>query len=105
MNELSQKVYLQFDPPTEEAPASDRERLREALRGAGYGDCQVPLHVLRKLYPACRAGHGITVTLVWKEGIAVVADLETGDTVRQHFGLAVDYGSTTVHMQMVDLNA
>ncbi len=104
MNELSQKVYLQFDPPTEDAPVSDKERLREALRDKGYGDSQLSLNALRKLYPACRGDRGITITLVWKEDTAVVVDVEAGDIVRQHFGLAVDYGSTTVYMQLVDLN-
>ncbi len=35
----------------------------------------------------------------------VVTDVEPGDTTAHHYGLAVDYGSTTIVMQLVDLNS
>ncbi len=105
MKGLSEKRYLHLDIPTEEAPISDRERLRKSLQSLGYENVQIPLHVLRKLYPMCRGEHGATVTLVFEDGVPVAVDLEAGDTTAQHYGLAVDYGSTTVHMQLVDLRS
>ena len=33
-----------------------------------------------------------------------MTDVEAGDTRQMHYGLAVDYGSTTIVMQLVDLN-
>jgi enamine deaminase RidA (YjgF/YER057c/UK114 family) len=35
----------------------------------------------------------------------MVVDVEAGDTRNHHYGLAVDYGSTTMIMQLVDLNS
>ncbi len=105
MKQLCEKVYLHLEPPTEDVPISDQRRLLDALELRGIDKAQVPLSILRKLYPACREDAGITVTLVWKEETAVVVDLEPGDTTHHHYGLAVDYGSTTVLMQLVDLNS
>lgn len=43
--------------------------------------------------------------LVHRETDWVVMDVEAGDRTAQHYGLAVDYGSTTIVMQLVDLNS
>ncbi len=102
---LSEKVFLHLDTPTEDAPINDQQRLQAALLDLGYESIQIPLHILQKLYPLCRRETGITATLVFREGAAVVAQIEPGDTTAQHYGLAVDYGSTTIHMQLVDLRS
>ena len=106
MEQFSKKEYLSLRMPTEEIPVSDHRRIELALNTLGYTAVVFPLKVLRKLYPLCRnAGFDITVTLVHRESDWVVTDVEAGDTTAHHFGLAVDYGSTTVIMQLVDLNS
>ena len=106
MEKFSEKVYLRLEMPTEEAAVSDEKRIRLALEVLGYAPVQIPLAVLRKLYPLCRvAGFDITVTLVRRDGDWVVTDVESGDTRQHHYGLAVDYGSTTIIMQLVDMNS
>ena len=50
-------------------------------------------------------GYGITVTLVYRETDWVVTAVEPGDRRDCHYGLAVDYGSTTIVMQLVDMNS
>ncbi len=105
MTGLSEKVFLHLDTPTEDAPISDQQRLQAGLLALGYESVQIPLHILQKLYPICRQEAGITATLVFREGDTVVAQIEPGDTTAQHYGLAVDYGSTTIHMQLVDLRS
>ena len=102
MNSISKKEYLRLAMPTEETPISDHTRLVQELQARGYGQVTVPLEVVRKLYPLCRDG-AITVTLVHREFDWVVTDVEIGDTTEYSYGLAVDYGSTTIVMQMVDL--
>ena len=104
MNPFSEKVYLHLREPTEEAPLSDQKRLCQALAERGYENVTVPLHVLRGLYPMCREG-AVTVTLVYRERDWVVTSIEPGDGRQRQYGLAVDYGSTTIIMQMVDLNS
>ena len=77
-----------------------------ALETLGYDHVTMPLRVIRKLYPMCRdANFDITVSLVQRETDWVVTDVEPGDRRQYHYGLAVDYGSTTIVMQLVDLNS
>ena len=106
MEGFSKKEYLSLKMPTEETPISDHKRLELALNALGYEQVTFPLRVLRRLYPLCRnAGFDVTLTLVHREYDWVVTAVEAGDTTAQHYGLAVDYGSTTVVMQLVDLNS
>ena len=37
------------------------------------------------------------MTLVPRKGDCLVTDVENGDKTQEHYGLAVDYGSTTIH--------
>lgn len=106
MERFSEKVFLQLKMPTEEVPVSDEKRIRLALETLGYHPVLIPLGILRKLYPLCRqADFDITVTLVRREYDWAVADVEPGDTRQHHYGLAVDYGSTTIVMELVDMNS
>ena len=106
MERFSEKVYLSLKMPTEEVALSDEKRIRLALEALGYQHVQIPLAIMRNLYPLCRdAGFDITVTLVRRDADWVVTDVEPGDTRQHHYGLAVDYGSTTIVMQLVDMNS
>ena len=106
MEKFSVKEYLRLKMPTEEVAVSDHKRIELALNTLGYEQVTFPLPALRKLYPLCReAGFDITVTLVHREFDWVVTDVEAGDTTAHHYGLAVDYGSTTIVMQLVDLGS
>lgn len=104
MDTLSRKVYIEPAAPTEEDARGDRERILEALPKE-YGGAVMPLSVMRMLYPMCReSGWKLTVTLGWNGNCWEVLMVEPQDTTHRHYGLAVDYGSTTVVMQVVDLN-
>lgn len=106
MEAISKKEYLSLKMPTEALPVSDQKRIELALQTLGYAQVEIPLAVLRKLYPLCReAGFDVTVTLVHREYDWVVTDVEAGDTRAHHYGLAVDYGSTTIVMQLLDLSS
>jgi len=104
MNALSEKIFLQLKSPTEEESLGDQARIRLALETLGYEPVFFPLSVLRSLYPLCRnADFDITVTLVRRESDWAVVQVEAGDTRQHHYGLAVDYGSTTIVMALVDM--
>ena len=106
MEACSKKEYLCLELPTQDDSVSDQKRIQQALNARGYAPVTFPLKVLRKLYPYCRdAGFDITVTLVHREYDWVVTDVEAGDTRAHQYGLAVDYGSTTIVMQLVDLGS
>lgn len=92
--------------PNEEDTVSDHKRIQNALRELGYSHVSFPLHILRSLYPMCRdCGFAITVTLVYRQTDWVVTAVEPGDQTHTHYGLAVDYGSTTIAMQLVDMRS
>ncbi len=106
MKAFSEKIYLSLKMPTENAPVSDQKRILLALETLGYENVSMPLAVLRKLYPLCRnANFDITVTLVHRENDWAVVDVEAGDTTAHHYGLAVDYGSTTIVMELIDIHS
>jgi len=106
MDHFSKKEYFSLTMPTEDIPVSDQKRIELALNALGYAPVVMPLQVLQKLYPLCRdANFDITATLVHREQDWVVTDIESGDQTASHYGLAVDYGSTTVIMELVDLNS
>ncbi len=106
MGNFSEKVFLQLDMPTDQDSVSDQLRIQDALAARGFEPVTVPLHIVRRLYPMCRdQGFQITATLVFREQDWVMVDVEPGDTRAHHYGLAVDLGSTTVVMELVDMTS
>ena len=105
MASICKKEYLLLAPPSEDAPVSDQQRIRLALEERGYENVTFPLSVLGKLYPLCREHDNLTVTLVFRETGWVITNIEAGDQRSCHYALAVDYGSTTIVMRLVDVNS
>ena len=107
MNGLSQKRYLELPLPTEDAPRSDQQRILDSLAAAGVEEwVHIPVHILRELYPLLdNAKWKITVSLAWNGENWEMVEIEEGDTTAQHYGLAVDLGSTTVVARLLDCNS
>lgn len=99
---LSQKIYLEMSAPTEEDSISYQERILNQLKKQGI-EAVLSLSVLRTLYPVCDKGEWkVTLSLSYDGGRWQGVRLEPGDTRASHYGLAVDLGSTSVVMQLVD---
>ena len=107
MNGLSQKQYLELPLPTEDDPRSDQQRILDSLAAAGVEErVHIPVHILRELYPLLdNAKWKITVSLAWNGDNWEMVEIEEGDTTAQHYGLAVDLGSTTVVAKLLDCNS
>ena len=104
MKAMSEKVYLVLQPPTEEDSRSSAKRILDGLKDR-FGKVQIPVRVLRKLYPLCqKAGWKLTVSLAQNGSGWTMVNIEPGDTTATHYGLAVDLGSTTVVMDLVDIH-
>lgn len=102
MEGLSRKLYLQLPVPSEEDSASYQERILHALQEKGI-EARLSWKVLRKLYPVCdESDWKVTVSLAYDGMGWQAVDIEVGDTQASHYGIAVDLGSTTVVMQLVD---
>ena len=107
MNGLSRKIYLKLPLPTEDDPRSDQQRILDSLAVAGVEErVHIPVHILRQLYPLLdNAKWKITVSLAWNGENWEMVEIEEGDTTAQHYGLAVDLGSTTVVARLLDCNS
>ena len=107
MHGLSQKRYLELPLPTEDDPRSDQQRILDSLAAAGVEErVHIPVHILRELYPLLdNAKWKITVSLAWNGDNWEMVEIEKGDTTAQHYGLAVDLGSTTVVARLLDCNS
>ncbi len=102
---LAVKWLLQVEPPRLESGLSDLDRLTRAIQHDwGPRAVEYSLLGIRKLADTSRAAGGqVTTTLVRDSGRFHVIDIEPGDTTLRHFAIAVDVGTTTVAVQLIDL--
>lgn len=84
---------------------SDYDRVKKAV--TSYLDCQdvhIPINLLKTLPEAVREDEGrATATYFENEGTAGIIDIQSGDK-KARFGIAVDIGTTTVAVQLVDMD-
>ena len=98
---FSYKRCFSLDPPGRDDFRADQERILDALKPL---DASMPLSVMRKLYPLVSdAGYRVTVTLCPGRNGLEVTRVEPGDTTGSLYGLALDIGSTTLEMELVDM--
>lgn len=99
---FSEKRFLRLPKPTKEDFRGDRERILDALKPM---NAAMTLEAMRSLYPlVSQADYAVTVTLCpGNTGMEVIC-VEPGDTTQRLYGLALDIGSTTLEMELVDMN-
>jgi len=102
---LVAKVYLELIEPTLSDNISDIDRVvRELHRKLPYKDYEITLDCLRSLADTLRNNSWkVTATVGKHNGLGRVLRIEGGDTTGRHYGIAVDVGTTTVVVQLVDL--
>jgi len=101
---LTQKIFLQITPPDERNNLADKDRIVNWLKDKYHLKVLFPYQLLHKIYPLCRESNWeITVTLCYVGDNWQLLNLEKGDTSNKHYGVAVDVGSTTIVMQLIDL--
>ncbi len=93
------KYFLEVEAPDIVSPHSLFDKLVENL---GSRHLDIPVEVLNALGRTLAKGrHKVTVTVYREKEILAV---EPGNTIDQNFGLAVDIGTTTLVMDLVDVN-
>ncbi len=102
---LCRKVQLALEAPTLTENASDLTRLQAELRQKT--ECKelvIGLPVLQELAEALRREDWkVTVTLACMNGISEIVKVEPGHVGNDGYGLAIDIGTTTVVVHVVDL--
>jgi uncharacterized 2Fe-2S/4Fe-4S cluster protein (DUF4445 family) len=93
------KIFISYIAPREREVIADWDAVTATFPG-WFQHVRLPLHWLRQLPSYIRAEQGLTVVIAGHE----VIGLEEGDTTAQHYGVAIDIGSTTVVGFLIDLN-
>ena len=100
------RVYLEINPPTIDDNISDYERLRRALDEKGFDASHLHMSymMLSKLPHVLReGGWKVTVSVFNVTEVLEVLDIFPGDATRTRYGAAVDIGTTTVVVYLVDM--
>ncbi len=100
------RVYLEISPPTIDDNISDYERLRRALDKAGFDASHLHMSymMLSKLPHVLREGDWkVTVSVFNVTVVLEVLDIFPGDATKRRYGAAVDIGTTTVVVYLVDM--
>ena len=107
LDPLCRQFYVEMQPPGLLENASDLQRLRTALgKNVGKGDLGVSLDVLRRLAETVRKGDwNVTATVADFDTQPQLVAVEPGKERQSHLGLAVDVGTTTIVVYLIDLNS
>ena len=103
MKPMVQKRYLELPLPNEEDKRADLDRLRAALEPE-FGKVSVDYYVLlRDLHVIRDAQYQVTAVLGWLEGWKLLG-IQPRNTQECCYALACDLGSTTIAVQLLDMN-
>jgi uncharacterized 2Fe-2S/4Fe-4S cluster protein (DUF4445 family) len=100
------RVYLDLAPPTIDDNIADFERVRRALDNAGFSAGHVHMNylILSKLARVLREGQWkVTVSVFCFSEVLEVLDIFPGNATKTRYGAAVDIGTTTVVVYLVDM--
>ena len=100
------RIYLDITPPTIDDNIADMERVRRALEGAGFSAVNLHMNymMLSKLPHVLREGNWkVTASLFSVGEVLEVLDIFPGNVTKQRYGAAVDIGTTTVVVYLVDM--
>ncbi|MCR4434781.1 MAG: ASKHA domain-containing protein [Clostridiales bacterium] len=104
MNPICQKLHLELGNTDLADNINDLDRVKAVLATQyGIKNPNISLDVLRRLPTAIREGNWeITLTVSRVKGITEIIDVEPGKSERPLYGMAVDIGTTTVVVYLVN---
>ncbi|MFO7840019.1 MAG: ASKHA domain-containing protein [Desulfosalsimonadaceae bacterium] len=104
---MLEKVPMELSPPTLDDSVSDLDRLKRGLRqkGVDTGRLNIGLKVMRELAARMRDQNWrVTASIKHKACSSEVVAVEPGDTTSSSLGLAIDIGTTTIVVYLVNLS-
>jgi len=104
---LARQVSVALAEATVAENLSDEERLRAALaEHLDEAPLQITADAFRRLGPAARSQDGqVTATLSWERGAWLLTDVAPGAKADAPLGAAIDVGTTTIVVHLVDLES
>ncbi|UCE06731.1 MAG: DUF4445 domain-containing protein [bacterium] len=105
-NPLPKKFNISVAEPQLEDGLSDIDRLTRTIqKEIGEKEIIYPLSIIRNVADTLRAESGnVTITAVDEKNRLNVVEIVSGDHTDQHHGVAIDIGTTTVAVQLIDLS-
>jgi uncharacterized 2Fe-2S/4Fe-4S cluster protein (DUF4445 family) len=101
------KKRVELQPPSLQDSSSDLDRLARGLRMLGHDTerMSLGLEVMRKLPAALRdGGWKVTASIVQKRYANEIVDIEPGGAERRSLGVAIDVGTTSIVVYLVDMS-
>ena len=101
------KKYLELTRPNIENNMSDLQRIIQALKKEySYESLEVDFKSIKYIPDTLRRSDWkVTVLIQEKEGyVPKIIGIEEGDSRDKHYAIAVDIGTTTLYVQLLDLN-
>lgn len=102
---LVRKIYLELPAPTLDDNITDIARVsRELRRKIGWHSYDISFNCLKNLSNMLRDHDWkVTATVVKNKDRYRIQNIEPGNRTRHNYGIAVDVGTTTVVVQLIDL--
>ena len=105
-NSTSKHLNVTIPEAMLDAPVSDWQRLKNIItQQTGIEKMDCCLVVLRKLPQLLKLSNSLSVSLARYNDYWQIIDLTTDDAPRDNLGVAVDIGTTTVALILVDMNS
>ncbi|MGL5712709.1 MAG: corrinoid activation/regeneration protein AcsV [Paraclostridium sp.] len=106
LNSNVSKCYVELDEPNLDDNISDVDRLGRYIRQSLNKDkVEFSLALLRQIPIVLREDNfKCTITYIENEDSICIVDIEAGDVANELYGIAVDIGTTSVVVCLVDLN-
>ena len=103
---IVEKISLQLDLPTMEDTVSDLDRLKRQLKKFGYDISKMStnIRVMRQLTESIRdENFKVVASILWKKCSSEIVDVSPAQTLKQSLGMAVDLGTTSIVVYIVDM--
>lgn len=105
---IVEKVELQLDLPTMEDTVSDLDRLKRALKKSGFDISKMStnIRVMRQLTEAVRdENFKVVASILWKKCSSEIVAVNPLNHAKKSLGLAVDLGTTSIVVYVVDMDS
>lgn len=102
------KRVLKMSPPDLTDNLNDASRVKQALKRVhGIRDATISLPALRELPHAAREGEWVVTAFAAEpcDTMPIVSGFQAGDTSSRQYAVAVDVGTTTLEIALIDLNS
>jgi uncharacterized 2Fe-2S/4Fe-4S cluster protein (DUF4445 family) len=105
LSPITKKIRLTLAAPSIDDNTSDLERIKKALEDQGISDPKMGLTLLRSTAKNLRTNFwDVSITVGETDGECEIINIDSRDFQKKHFGLAIDIGTTTVVVSLIDLN-